>query len=270
VVVHCEGFIAGYNINDGNRSWYVLVKTHGESTPIVHEDNLYVNTWHYLGHLNYPKINIGIDEFLVKYDVNDDFLIGRNEFPENLFPVKKSGTENISNESEGKHAEVWSWFDTDKDDFLDKMELQRYLDFCMAIDHGIVAFKSGGKGNISTSHLLWREAENVAEVPSPLYFKGRIYVIKKGGYFSCVNAQTGKLIYKTRIKGTGPYFASPVAAHNQIYLSAHNGKMVILAAGDELKILSNKSFGEKMLATPAIVDNKIYIRTDAYLYAFGD
>jgi outer membrane protein assembly factor BamB len=270
VVVHCEGFIGGYSIEDGSRSWYVLVKTHGESTPIVHEDNLYVNTWHYLGHLDYPKVNIGRDEFVSEYDSNDDSLISRDEFPKALFPVQKSENDGISNESNGKHSEVWSWFDTDKDNFLDKMELQRYLDFCMAIDHGILAFKSGGKGNISTSHLLWRETENVAEVPSPLYFKDRIYVIKNGGYISCVNAQTGGLIYKTRIKGTGPYFASPVAAHDQIYLSAHNGKMVVLATGDELKIISTKNFGEKILATPAIVDNKLYIRTDTYLYAFGD
>ena len=150
------------------------------------------------------------------------------------------------------------------------MELQRYLDFCMAIDHGIVAFKPGGKGDISASHLLWRETENVAEVPSPLYFKDRIYIIKNGGYLSCVNAQTGELIYKTRIKGTGPYFASPVAANDQIYISAHNGKVVVLASGDELKIISTRNFEEKILASPAIVDNKLYIRTDSFLYAFGD
>ncbi len=270
VVVHCEGFIAGYSINDGSRSWYILVKTHGESTPIVHEDNLYVNTWHYLGHLDYPKINLELDEFLLKYDVNDDTQISRDEFPEDLFPVKKSGNDGISDEVEGKHSEVWSWFDTDKDNFLDKLELQRYLDFCMAIDHGIVAFKAGGKGNISTSHLLWREIENVAEVPSPLYFKDRIYVIKNGGYFSCVDAKTGRLMYKTRIKGTGPYFASPVAANDQIYICAHNGKVVILGTGDELNIISTKNFGEKILASPALVDDKLYLRTDAYLYAFGD
>ena len=270
VVIHCEGFIGGYNLNDGTRSWYILVKTHGESTPIVYEDKLYVNTWHYLGHLEYPGINIGIDEFLVKYDVDDDSRISRNEFPEELFPVKKSGDEGMSGEVEGKHSEVWSWFDTDKDDYLDNPELQRYLDFCMAIDQGIVAFRSGGKGNISTSHLLWRETENVAEVPSPLYYKDRIYVIKRGGFFSCVNSQTGKLIYKTRIKGTGPYFASPVAAHDQIYICAHNGKVVVLAIGDELKIISTRNFGEKILASPAIVDNKLYLRTDSYLYAFGN
>jgi outer membrane protein assembly factor BamB len=144
------------------------------------------------------------------------------------------------------------------------------LNFFAAIDHGILAINPGGEGDISSSHLLWRETENVAEVPSPLYYKDRIYIIKNGGSISCVDAQTGALVYKERIKGTGPYFASMVAANDQIYTAAHNGKVVILQAGDKFKIKSEVSFNEKILATPAIVDNKLYLRTEKYLFAFGD
>ena len=270
VVVHCEGFLAGYSIEDGSRSWFALVQTHGESTPIVHENVLYVNAWHYLGHLNYPKEVAGIEEFLDKYDLNRDLLISNQEFPLEYFPASKSETEDISTNSSKEQKEVWSWFETDNNDFMDKIELQRYLNFCMAIDHGILAIKSGGKGDISSSHLLWRESENVAEVPSPLYYKDRVYIVKNGGFFSCVDAETGTLLYKTRLKGTGPYFASPVAANGRIYTAAHNGKVFVLAAGDELKIISSNSFMEKILATPAFVDNKIYLRTEKFLYAYGD
>ena len=270
VVVHCEGFIAGYSIEDGSRSWRMLVRTHGESTPVVHENMLYLNAWHYLGHLNYPKEVVGTDEFLVKYDANQDKLISREEFPLEYFPGNDKGNDDIANASNSHHKEVWSWFDTDKDDAMDKPELQRYLNFCIACDMGILGIKPGGRGDISISHVLWRETENVAEVPSPLYYKDRIYIIKNGGFFSCVNAQTGDLMYKTRLKGTGPYFASPVAANDRIYTAAHNGKVVVLEAGDELNVLSENSLNEKILATPAFVDNKIYLRTDNYLYAFGD
>jgi len=117
---------------------------------------------------------------------------------------------------------------------------------------------------------MWRESENIAEVPSPIYYKDRIYVIREGGFFSCVDASDGTLLYKTRIKGTGPYFASPVAANDKIYVSAHNGKITVLQAGDEFKILATNTFNEKILASPAIVDNKIYIRTDKHMYAFGE
>jgi outer membrane protein assembly factor BamB len=270
VVVHCEGFIAGYSIEDGSRSWYVLVRTHGESTPIVHEDILYVNTWHYLGHLIFRKEIPGLNEFLIKYDSNQDSLISRQEFSGEFFMSNQSENEDISNNINGAHGKIWSWFDMDKDDFLDKVELERYLNFFIAIDQGILAFKPGGKGDISSSHLLWRETENVAEVPSPLCYNDRIYIVKNGGFFSCVDALTGTLIYRTRVKGTGPYFASPVAANNHIYVASHNGKVVVFAAGDEMKELSNNNLTEKILATPAIVDNKLYLRTDKHLYAFGN
>jgi len=268
VVIHCEGFIAGYSIEDGSRSWYVLVRTHGESSPVVHDNILYVNAWHFLGHYDFIKDIPEMDEFLTKYDSNKDLLIDRQEFSGELFMATQP--ENMSSKIISDYGKIWDWFDIEKDDVLDTLELERYLNFFIAIDHGILAIKPGGEGDISISHLLWRETENVAEVPSPLYYKDRIYVIKNGGYFSCVNARTGTLIYKTRIKGAGPYFASPVAANNRIYTAAHNGKVVILEAGDEFKILSSRNFDEKILATPAIVDNKLYLRTDNHLYAFGD
>jgi outer membrane protein assembly factor BamB len=270
VVVHCEGFIAGYSIEDGSRSWYVLVKTHGESTPIVHEDILYVNAWHYLGHLNFIKEIPPQSEFLVKYDSNADLLISRQEFSGEFFMTDPSDNENISIGGSTDYEEIWNWFDYDKDNYLDKVELERYLNFFVAIEQGILAIKPGGKGDISSSHLLWRETENVAEVPSPLCYNNRIYIIKNGGFFSCVDAVSGTLIYKTRVKRTGPYFSSPIAANNRIYIASHNGRVVVFAAGDEMNILSNNNLGEKILATPAVVDNKLYLRTEKHLYAFGD
>jgi len=270
VVVHCEGFIAGYSLEDGSRSWYVLVRTHGESTPIVHENILYVNAWHYLGHFNFSKDIPSLNEFLIKYDSNSDLLISKQEFSGEFFMLDQTENGDILNSKSTEYEKIWDWFDVDKDNFLDKLELERYLNFFIAIDHGILAIKPGGKGDISTSHLLWRETENVAEVPSPLFYKDRIYIIKNGGFFSCVNALTGSLIYITRVKGTGPYFASPVAANNRIYVASHNGKVAVFSAGDEVKVLSYNNLGENILATPAIVDNKLYLRTDKHLYAFGD
>jgi hypothetical protein len=270
VVVHCEGFIAGYNIRDGSRSWYILVRTHGESTPTVQGDILYVNAWHYLGHFNFRKEIPMLNEFLTNYDLNSDMLITRQEFSGEPFMADQSDIEDKSIDPGTAHLKIWDWFDFDKNDFLDKVELERYLNFFRGIDHGILALKPGGKGDISVSHLLWRESENVAEVPSPLCYKDYVYVVKNGGFFSCVDKRTGKLIYKTRIKGTGPYFASPIAANNRIYVSSHNGKVIVFQAGDEMKISIENNLGEQILATPAIVDNKLYLRTDKHLYAFGD
>ena len=270
VVIHCEGFVAGYNVENGSRSWNLLVRTHGESSPIVHDNTLYVNTWHFLGHYDFKKNIPELKEFLETYDLNQDSRISRKEFSGELFMAGSPENETSSGASTTAYDQIWNWFDMDKNDVLDQVELQRYLNFFIAHDLGILAIRPTGAGEVSSNKILWRGKENVAEVPSPLFYKDRIYVIKNGGYFSCAEAATGKLLYKERIKGTGPYFASPVAANNHIYVASHNGKLVVLEAGDEFKIVSETSFGENILATPAIVDNKLYIRTSDHLYAFGD
>lgn len=270
VVVHCEGFLAGYSLEDGSRSWYILVRTHGESTPIVYEDVLYVNAWHYLGDYDFVKEIPPLDQFLTDYDSDTDMNISRKEFSGEAFMSVTSENGSQSGLQSSGAEKIWDWFDYDKNQLLDKVELERYLNFFSGIDHGILAFRSGGKGDLSSSHFLWRETRNVAEVPSPLYYNHRIYVVRKGGFFSCVDARDGTLMYLNRIKGTGAYFSSPVAAASKIYISSHNGKVFVLAEGDEMKVISSRDFGESILATPAIVDNKIYIRTDKHLYAFGD
>ena len=268
VIIHCEGFLAGYNLEDGIQNWHLLVRTHGESSPVVHENTLFVNTWHFLGDYDFMKDIPGKDEFLAKYDSNQDFLIDKQEFSGELFMAATS--DNASSKITSDHGKIWDWFDMDKNAFFDSKELERYLNFFSSIDHGILAIRSGERGNIASSNLLWRETENVAEVPSPPYYKKRVYIVKNGGFFSCVDAQTGNLIYKHRIKGTGPYFASPIAANDRIYIAAHNGKVVILQAGDEFRIVTSTTFNEKILASPAIIDNKLYLRTEDHLYAFGD
>ena len=263
VIIHCEGFVAGHSLEDGTRNWNILVRTHGESTPIVNGNMLYVNTWHFLGHYDFRKEIPAFEDFIKSYDTNQDSCIDRQEFSGELFMEN----EGASTTAAGK---IWNWFDVNKDDMLDQLEIERYLNFFKAEDFGVLAIRPDEDEVISSDHVKWRAKENVAEVPSPLYFEGRIYVVKNGGVLSCVEASTGNLLYKDRIKGTGPYFASPVAVNGHIYIASHNGKFVVLKAGDKFRIISSFSFGEKILATPAIVDHKIYVRTSDHLYAFGD
>jgi len=68
----------------------------------------------------------------------------------------------------------------------------------------------------------------------------------------------------------GEYYSSPVAADNKVYIASAEGVVVVLDAGEELKILARNNLDSAILATPALVDGKIYVRTENHLYAFGN
>jgi outer membrane protein assembly factor BamB len=107
-------------------------------------------------------------------------------------------------------------------------------------------------------------------VASPLFYRGHVYLVKDGGMISCFGAVTGKPVYEQeRIGALGNYQASPVAADGRIYLASVNGVITVLAAGDKPDVLARADLRERLVATPAIVDSKLYVRTANHLWAFG-
>src|SRR5262249_31112007 len=127
----------------------------------------------------------------------------------------------------------------------------------------------GGKGDVAKSHVAWREKLSLPEIPSPLVYRSRIYLIRNGGSLSCCDAQTGKLLYQQRLGATRNYYASPVAGDGKGYLTSAAGVITVVTAGDKFETVAHNDLGEPVLATPALVDGKVYVRTEGCLYAFG-
>ena len=148
-------------------------------------------------------------------------------------------------------------------------------DFLMANiakgENVMVAVKPGGHGDISKSHVAWKFSRGLPYVPSPLYYEGRLYFIKDGGMVSSFDGTTGKSFYlQERLGTTGSYYSSPVAADGRIYVASLPGKLTVLKAGGEKpEILHQADFGERIFATPALLGDKLYLRTHDKLYAFG-
>jgi outer membrane protein assembly factor BamB len=118
--------------------------------------------------------------------------------------------------------------------------------------------------------VAWREKRAVPEVASPVAYRGRVYMVRDGGVVSCLDAATGKLLYRERLGPGGPYFASPVAGDGRVYAASGRGAVTVFAAGDEFRVLARNDLREPVCATPAIADGKLYVRTDKHLYAFGE
>jgi outer membrane protein assembly factor BamB len=100
-------------------------------------------------------------------------------------------------------------------------------------------------------------------------YRGQVYMIKDGGIVSCLEAASGRLLYRTRLGPRGAYFASPVAGDGKIYAASCSGVVTVLAAGDTFQVLAGNDLREPIFATPAIAAGKLYIRTQQRLYAFG-
>jgi outer membrane protein assembly factor BamB len=134
----------------------------------------------------------------------------------------------------------------------------------------VMAVRPGSKGEVSEANIAWSERKGVPGVPSPLYYNGRLYTFQNGGIVFCRIAATGELLYTARLGAPGYYYSSPVAADQKVYIASEEGVVVVLDAGEKLNILATNKLDGAILATPALVERNIYVRTENHLYAFGE
>jgi outer membrane protein assembly factor BamB len=149
-------------------------------------------------------------------------------------------------------------------------EWQMMAEMFVKAGNAVLAIRPGGKADVTTSHLAWKSTRSLPYVCSPVYYQGRLYTVKNGGLASCYEAKTGKAHYQDeRLEAGGDYYASLVAGGGKIFAASQKGLVVVWEAGDELKVLARNDLSEQVMATPAIADSKLYIRTEGHLYAFG-
>jgi outer membrane protein assembly factor BamB len=161
-------------------------------------------------------------------------------------------------------------YDTDKDKRLTRAEWDAFMAILSKGENCLIAVRPGGKGDSTASHVAWKQTRGLPYVPSPLFYRGKVYMIKDGGMISCFKAKSGEPVYQQeRIGAVGSYYASPVAANGRIYVASVPGTLTVLDAGDKPEVVGRAEFAERLIATPAIVDNKLYVRTADHLWAFG-
>jgi len=97
-----------------------------------------------------------------------------------------------------------------------------------------VSIKPGGRGNITESHVSWEKRKNLPYVSSPLLYKNRLYLVKKGGTISCLDPVSGDAYYeRKRLGASGEYYASPIGIDNKILIASEPGMLIIIDASDE-------------------------------------
>lgn len=135
------------------------------------------------------------------------------------------------------------------------------------------AFRLTGTGDIAGSqHVAWTTSRDTPDIASPLLTQGRLYYHKgKSGIITCVDAKTGKPNYEAQRLGAlgDMVYASPVAAGGYVYFTGRNGTTVVIKDSDQFEIVATNSLGEGVDATPAPVDNELFVRGEKHLFCIS-
>ncbi|QDU81441.1 outer membrane biogenesis protein BamB [Polystyrenella longa] len=131
----------------------------------------------------------------------------------------------------------------------------------------ILAFLPGGKGDVTETHLLWKNKRGGPHVPSPAYHDGRLYIATDTGILRCLDASTGKSLWQERL--SGKFSASPLIVGDLLYFTNEMGKTYIFRSGEKFDPVETNDLEEYMLASAAVAHNRIYFRTQTTLYCIG-
>jgi outer membrane protein assembly factor BamB len=132
----------------------------------------------------------------------------------------------------------------------------------------LLAIKSGGRGDITSTHRLWH-FDNGPDVPTPVTDGKYFYVVNDRGILYCLDAKTGAEIYGRQRIPPGTYSASPVLADGKIYFTNEDGLTTVVKAGPTFEILAENPLNDYVLSSPAVSDGQIFIRTATHLWAIG-
>jgi outer membrane protein assembly factor BamB len=125
-------------------------------------------------------------------------------------------------------------------------------------------------GKTSSDAIAWSMTGRGSYMPTPLAYGGKLYVLGNNGLFDAYELKTGKEVYRQRLPLVGSGFsASPVAADGKIYLSNEDGEILVVSAGEKFSHISTNSMGELLMATPALSEGVMYVRSSQSLFAIG-
>jgi outer membrane protein assembly factor BamB len=258
IVASGYGQLTAYDLKAGEIKWFVSGMPAACCTsPVVAEGSVFFAGWS-PGDPDTADAAFKMptfDETLKMLDKNGDGIVSKDEVAgtpmEAFFPGMDAN-------KDGKYTR-------DEYDILQK--------FMAGSKNSAFAVKAGGSGDVTKSHVVWKKTKGLPYVPSAIAYQGQYVMVKDGGLVTAYDAKDGKDIYVQKRTSEGKYYASPVAANGNIYItSLDDGTITVIKAGGSSPeiVAKNPPLGERTSATPALADNTMYVRTAGHLYAFAE
>lgn len=131
----------------------------------------------------------------------------------------------------------------------------------------LLALRPDGEGDVTDSHLAWRTTKGAPLTPSVVVVGDELYAVNDAGIASCWDARTGTVHWQERLEGN--YSASPIAADGKIYFLSEDGVGTVVRAARTFEKIATNKLGERTLASYAVADGALFIRTATQLYRLG-
>jgi len=233
---HKQSFIAAYNLKDGSQAWRV--------------ERNEITSW------STPTLNASA--------MRTELVANGGRFIRGYDPLT------------GK--ELWRFSD---DNTEVKMQAPLVAEGLIYISGGypagrpIYAFRSGATGDISlkpgqetNDFIAWKSIKGSPYIPTPIIYNDIYYACADNGVLSAYEAKTGERIYQERLPSS--FSASPIAADGKLYLASEDGDVFVVKAGRKFELLATNSMGQPLMATPAISDGLVILRTTDSVFAVGE
>jgi outer membrane protein assembly factor BamB len=131
----------------------------------------------------------------------------------------------------------------------------------------LLAIRADGSGDVTDTHIVWRTTKGAPLTPSVVVVGDEVYVVADSGVASCFDAKTGTLHWQERLDGN--YSASPIAVGELIYFLSEEGVGTVVRAARTFEKIATNKIGERTLASYAVADGALFLRSAAHLYRIG-
>jgi len=241
--------MVGYDLKTGVEKWTVKgMPSACCTTPLVIDGNLVFAGW----------------------SPGDDFKLPT--YAELLKDADKNGN-GIFEKAEEEFSFLKGFFDNNDPNKDGKITAEEWAEGAKSMAQGknsAFVLKPGGSGDITKSHVIWKETKSLPYVPSPLVYEGQIYTINMRGLLSVRELKTGKEVFLDENIGLTGVYSSPIAAGGHIYIFGLDGTALVLKPDTFANVVHRTKLGERIAATPAVADHTMYVRTAKQLIAFAE
>ncbi len=253
VIVPGSFNLTAYSSRTGARVWWVSgLSFEMKSTPVISDGMVFING--YASPMNQPENIVHLPLFtvaLASFDLDKNGLISPAELPKN------------------EMYELAPFMDLSQDGQLNEQEWNNFK-ASMASVNAMLGIMLGGSGDMTQTSSVWAYHKNVPQLPSPLVYKGVLFMLSDNGFLTTLRPESGEVIATGRLTGAGSsFYASPVATDGKVFIVGRTGKITVLGATGTLDILAQTDLKEECNATPAIAGGRIYLRTTKAMYCFG-